>query len=105
MVLLDTNVVSELRKVRTGKAHPNVAAWSRTVSPASLFLSVITVHELEVGVGLLERRDPVQGALLRTWLDGHVLPTFAGRCLAVDGRSPAPARACTSPTRSPFGTG
>ncbi|MET0367977.1 MAG: type II toxin-antitoxin system VapC family toxin [Methylobacterium sp.] len=85
MVLLDTNVVSELRKVRTGKAHPNVAAWSRTVSPSSLFLSVITVHELEVGVGLLERRDPVQGALLRTWLDGHVLPTFAGRCLAVDG--------------------
>ncbi len=85
MVLLDTNVVSELRKVRTGKAHPNVAAWSRTVSPASLFLSVITVHELEVGVGLLERRDPAQGALLRTWLDGHVLPTFAGRCLPVDG--------------------
>ena len=85
MVLLDTNVVSELRKVRTGKAHPNVAAWSRTVSPASLFLSVITVHELEVGVGLLEWRDPAQGALLRTWLDGHVLPTFAGRCLAVDG--------------------
>lgn len=85
MVLLDTNVVSELRKVRTGKAHPNVAAWSRTVSPASLFLSVITVHELEVGVGLLERRDPAQGALLRTWLDGYVLPTFAGRCLPVDG--------------------
>lgn len=84
MVLLDTNVVLELRKVRTGKAHPNVAAWSRRVSPASLFLSVITVHELEVGVGLLERRDPAQGALLRTWLDGHVLPTFAGRCLPVD---------------------
>jgi predicted nucleic acid-binding protein len=53
---------------------------------SSLFLSVITVHEVELSVGLVERRDPVQGALLRTWLDGHVLPTFAGRCLPVDAQ-------------------
>lgn len=86
MILLDTHVVSELRKVRTGKAHPSVAAWSRTVSASNLFLSVVTVHELEVGVGLLERRDPAQGALLRTWLDAHVMPAFAGRCLPVDAQ-------------------
>ncbi len=84
MILLDTNVVSELRKVRAGKAHPSVTAWSRTVAASSLYLSVVTVHELEVGVGLLERRDPTQGALLRTWLDAHVMPAFAGRCFAVD---------------------
>jgi predicted nucleic acid-binding protein len=89
--LLDTNVVSELRKVRTGKAHASVAAWVRTVPAGSLFLSAITVQELEIGVLLLERKDPAQGALLRGWLEDHVLPTFAGHILSVDQ---AVARAC-----------
>jgi hypothetical protein len=84
MFLLDTNVVSELRKARTGKAHPNVVAWVRTVQDSSLFLSVIVVQELETGVLQLERKDLVQGAILRNWLDEHVLPTFAGRVLPVD---------------------
>ncbi|MDP4026706.1 type II toxin-antitoxin system VapC family toxin [Methylobacterium sp. NEAU 140] len=82
--LLDTNVVSELRKVRAGKAHPHVAAWVRTVPVDSLFLSAIVVQELEIGVLQRERRDPVQGALLRTWLDDHVLPTFGERILPLD---------------------
>jgi predicted nucleic acid-binding protein len=51
---------------------------------ASLFLSAITILELETGILLLERRDPVQGALLRTWLDSHVLPAFSNRILPVD---------------------
>lgn len=84
MFVLDTNVVSELRKARTGKAHPNVAAWVRTVPESSLFLSAIIVQELEIGVLQLERRDPTQGAILRNWLDEHVLPTFADRVLPVD---------------------
>lgn len=84
MFVLDTNVVSELRKARTGKAHPNVAAWVRTVPESSLFLSAIAVQELEIGVLQLERRDPTQGAILRNWLDEHVLPTFADRVLPVD---------------------
>ena len=50
----------------------------------SLFLSVITILELETGVLLVERRDPPKGAMLRAWLDGHVLPAFAGRVLAID---------------------
>jgi toxin FitB len=84
MFLLDTNVVSELRKVRAGKAEERVAAWADSVDAADLYLSVITVQELEIGVRLAERRDPAAGALLRAWLDGHVLPAFAGRVLAVD---------------------
>ena len=84
MFLLDTNVVSELRKVRTGKAHPNVAAWVQTLQESSLFLSAIVVQELEVGVLQLERKDPTQGAILRSWLDEHVLPTSADRFLPVD---------------------
>lgn len=84
MWLLDTNVVSELRKVRSGKADPRVAAWADDVAAAALFVSVITLHELELGVLLAERRDPAQGAILRTWLDTRVQPAFAGRILAVD---------------------
>jgi predicted nucleic acid-binding protein len=84
MYLLDTNVVSELRKVKAGKADRNVASWAVGVPPARLFLSVITILELEQGTLQIGRRDPAQGALLRSWLDGHVLPAFAGRMLPVD---------------------
>ncbi|MGP0084658.1 MAG: VapC toxin family PIN domain ribonuclease, partial [Steroidobacteraceae bacterium] len=65
MFLLDTNVISELRKARAGKADPKVTAWARTVSPASLFLSAIVIQELEIGALLAERRDPAKGAILR----------------------------------------
>jgi hypothetical protein len=84
MFLLDTNVVSELRKVRSGKADAHVAAWADSVDTADLYLSVIALQELEIGVLLAERRDPSQGAVLRAWLGGHVLPAFAGRVLVVD---------------------
>jgi predicted nucleic acid-binding protein len=84
MFLLDTNVISELRKVRAGKADRNVAAWVRTVPAGSLFLSAIVIQELEIGTLLAERRDPPKGAILRAWLDEHVLPTFAERILSVD---------------------
>ena len=84
MFLLDTNVVSELRKIRLGKADSNVAAWADSTDAADLYLSVITIQELEIGVLLAERRDPTQGAVFRAWLNSHVLPAFAGRILAVD---------------------
>ena len=84
MYLLDTNVVSELRKAKAGKADKRVAAWARSVPAASLFLSVITVQEIEIGVLLVERRDPSQGAILRAWLENHVLPAFEDRVLAVE---------------------
>ncbi len=84
MYLLDTNVISELRKARFGKADKNVVTWANSVSAARLFLSVITVLELETGVLLLERRDPAQGAVLRSWLNLHVLPAFSDRILVID---------------------
>lgn len=84
MFVLDTNVISELRKVRAGKADANVAAWSASVDAASLFVSAITIMELETGVLQVERRDPSQGAMLRAWVDHHVLPEFAGRVLPID---------------------
>lgn len=65
MFVLDTHVVSELRKVRTGKADANVAAWTTTVDAPALFVSAITVMELETGVLLAEQKDAKQGAMLR----------------------------------------
>jgi toxin FitB len=82
--LLDTNVVSELRKAKSGKADPSVTAWATKVPAGSLYLSAITLLELEMGVLRVERRDAAQGTIMRTWLDGHVLPAFAGRVLAID---------------------
>jgi predicted nucleic acid-binding protein len=84
MYLLDTNVVSEMRKIRLGKADPNVSAWADSVEASDLYLSVISIHELELGVLLVERRDATQGAILRKWLDKQVLPAFAGRILDID---------------------
>ncbi len=84
MFVLDTNVVSELRKIRLGRADKCVAQWADSVASVDLYLSVITVQELEIGVLLAERRDPPQGAIFRAWLDSRVLPAFAGRILPVD---------------------
>jgi hypothetical protein len=84
MYLLDTNVVSELRKIKTGRANPLVKVWSDNQSLESTFLSVITIMELEQGTLLMERRDPGQGAMLRTWLDGQILREFDGRVLPID---------------------
>ena len=84
MFVLDTNVVSELRKVRLGKADANVAAWAESVDAADLFVSAITIMELELGVLSIERKDTTQGAMLRSWLEQHVLPEFSARTLPVD---------------------
>jgi hypothetical protein len=84
MYLLDTNVVSELRKIRLGKADNHVAEWADSLDAADLYLSVVTIQEIEIGVLLAERRDPAQGSIFRSWLNDHVLPAFAGRILPVD---------------------
>ena len=84
MFLLDTNVVSELRKVRLGKADAQVAHWADSIDASDLYLSVISIQELEIGVLLAERRDPSQGAVFRAWLNAHVLPAFTGRILVID---------------------
>jgi predicted nucleic acid-binding protein len=105
MFLLDTNLVSELRKVRSGKANAGVATWADQVEATALFISAITLHELELGVLLMERRDPGQGARLRQWLDQAVLPAFAGRILAVDSVVAQRSAALHIPDPRPFRDG
>lgn len=73
MFLLDTNVLSEMRKMKSGRAAPAVAAWARATPVESLFLSSITVLEIELGILLVERRDSAQGARLRQWLHQRIL--------------------------------
>lgn len=84
MYLLDTNVVSELRKVASGKADKNVIAWSQQVNADLLFISSIVLHELELGILLAERNDPKKGSILRRWMVECVLPSFEKRILVVD---------------------
>ena len=84
MYLLDAHVVSELSMVRLGKADVHVAEWADSVDAADLYLSAITLQELEISVLLAERRDPAQGGALRAWLNAQVLPAFNGRILSID---------------------
>ena len=84
MYLLDTNVISELRKARQGNAAVAVVEWAAAMPLATLFLSVITIMELELGVLLAHRRDPASSAMLRNWVDNSVLSSFAGRILSID---------------------
>jgi predicted nucleic acid-binding protein len=84
MYLLDTNTLSELRKRRSGKISAAVEAWAGSVDQADMYLSVITIMEIELGIALLERRDPRQAGMLRLWLHDKVMPAFAGRMLSID---------------------
>lgn len=84
MFILDTNVVSELRKVALGKANINVSLWASAIEPKVLYLSAVTIHELEVGILQLKRRNVFSSAILRKWMDTHVLQVFADRILPID---------------------
>jgi len=82
MFLLDTNVVSELR--RPDKSNRAVLAWAGAIPAASFSLSAISILEIEIGALLIGRRDAAQGAVLRRWIDDQLLPRFEGRILPVD---------------------
>jgi len=86
MFLLDTNVISELRKLGDGKADAGLTAWVSGVAASSTYLSVITLMELDIGILRLERRDLAQGQRLRHWFEHQVEPAFAERTLAIDAR-------------------
>lgn len=84
MYILDTNVLSELRKIKSGRADKNVTSWAHKVPTASMYLSAITILELEMGMLRIERKDAQQGKLLKKWINDHVLPAFKDRILPFD---------------------
>ncbi len=82
MFLLDTNVLSEMRKP-AARASARVSRWVSSHHPTELCLSVVTILEVEWGIARLERRDPIQAARLTSWLVDEVLDEFRDRILAV----------------------
>lgn len=81
--LIDTNVLSEVRKP-AHRAEQSVRRWVAERHLSELHLSAITILEIEVGILRLERRDTQQATLLRSWLEGTILPAFSGRVIPVD---------------------
>ena len=84
MYLLDTPIVFALRQARSGAADPGFVAWAAEVPRERLFVSAISLVELEATVAQTMRRDKAAGTALRTWLDGQVVPAFEGHVLALD---------------------
>lgn len=84
MFLVDTNVVSELRRAKTGKVDANVLSWAESVSAVELYISTISILEIEIGVLRAERRDDKQGKALRKWFEGQVLTVFHERVIPID---------------------
>lgn len=84
MFLIDTNVISELRKAKWGRASRNVVAWAKSIPAENLFTSVMVIQELEIGALRAARRDPAQGDALRAWLDDQIVPSFSDRILPID---------------------
>ncbi|OED44509.1 twitching motility protein PilT [Endozoicomonas sp. (ex Bugula neritina AB1)] len=84
MYLLDTNIVSELRKCSTEKGNAGVCQWAATVNTNELYISAITLLEIEMGILMVERKEPQQGEALRAWMNQRVLPAFEDRVLALD---------------------
>ena len=102
MFILDTHVVSELRKVPLGKANANVRQWASGMEASALHLSAITIYELEVGILRLARRNDLNSGVLRQWLEEHVLKAFAGRIHAVDTAVAQRAAALQVPETRPW---
>ncbi|MEX1038411.1 MAG: type II toxin-antitoxin system VapC family toxin [Acidimicrobiia bacterium] len=102
MFLLDTNVISELRKAKTGRANGGVVEWVRQTPTSTTFLSAISLHELETGVLRAERSDPDKGAILRAWLEDDVRASFDRRVISVDGSVALAAAQFHVPDRAPL---
>ncbi len=81
-LLLDTVVVSELRK--GARAEPAVIAWQASVATIPVYLSVITLLEIRVGVRRVAVRDPEFAARLETWYRDRLMPRFLDHLLSVD---------------------
>lgn len=87
MYLLDTNVISEVRKIKTGKANPRFVEWFSTIAEKDIFINAMVLMEIERGILAKERKDFIQGAVLRSWFDNVVLSTFHNKILKIDEKT------------------
>lgn len=84
MYLLDTHVILELRKAKSGQTDPGLIAWAASIARPSLFISALNLLELDNAAGRLARKDKAAGAALKSWVDMQVRKAFDGRILAID---------------------
>jgi predicted nucleic acid-binding protein len=84
MFLLDTEIVSEIGKAKAGRTDPGLAAWAGGTGRDSLFISALTLLELENGATRLEKRDRGAGQAVRAWIGDQVMKSFDSRILPVD---------------------
>ncbi|KKW90304.1 type II toxin-antitoxin system VapC family toxin [Sphingobium chungbukense] len=82
MFLLDTNVISALR--RPDRLPPEVAAWADNADVDEFYISAVSILEIEQGILAKERVDTPTGAILRTWFQNDVLTPFADRIVPID---------------------
>ena len=80
MYILDTNVLSELR--RGSRCNTNVAAWIQPIASAELYVSVLALGEIRKGIELIAKRDATAAAKLASWLGG-LYTSYADRILDV----------------------
>jgi len=82
MFLLDTNVISELRKA--AKANYRIKAWAEQADMQFMHISVVSILEIRLGILSIQRKDTAQADILDSWLSRQVIPAFAGRIVPVD---------------------
>ena len=83
MYLADTNVISELRKYRSGRMHPSARHWVEHVDVNDVYISVISMMEIRTGILRRARKDAAQAQILQQWFSHELAPEFAGRILPV----------------------
>lgn len=101
MYLLDTNVISETRKIRSGAANVGVQQWSSQVHTDELFLSVITLLEIQQGILSIQRKDKHQAQILSNWFNGYVLLHFNKNIINIDQRVALACAALHVPDKQP----
>lgn len=84
MYLLDTNLISETRKIEKGKANQSVVVWLATIPAFQIYTNAVVLMELERGILAMERKDPIQGTILRKWFKNDIKTTFRGKILTID---------------------
>ena len=84
MYLLDTNIISELKKLDSGKIHPQVQRWTYSINLMQTKISVVSITEIRTGILSLARKDQAQAASLDNWFTNRLLPAYRTRTLSVD---------------------
>ncbi|WP_298047215.1 type II toxin-antitoxin system VapC family toxin [uncultured Cardiobacterium sp.] len=84
MYLLDTNIISELKKLDSGKIHPQVQRWAYSINLMQTKISVVSIIEIRTGILSLARKDQAQAASLDNWFTNRLLPAYRTRTLSVE---------------------